>query len=170
MSNHNKLLFTIPDACGVKTGYTDEAGRCLVSAVERNGRKLIAVTLNAPDDWKDHEKLFDTGFYDMRMRDIIKAGTVGYANVAGNGQVMLHISNDIKFCLTPDEVDRVEISLKGDRIVYGSHKAGDKYGEITVILDGAVICNEPVYYRQDIQQQSAKPSFWERLKGIFVLG
>ena len=170
MSNHNKILFTVPGAIGVKTGYTDQAGRCLVSAVERNGRMLIAVTLDAPDDWNDHEKLYDMGFFDMRVRDIVKAGLVGYANIAGNGQVKLYIEDDIKYCLTPDEIDRIDVTLKGDRIVYGSHKKGDKYGEITVTLDGALICRRDVYFSQDITQECAKPSLWERIKGVFALG
>ena len=169
MSNHNKLLFTIPGACGVKTGYTDEAGRCLVSAVERNGRMLIAVTLNAPDDWNDHEKLYDMGFYDMRVRDIIKAGTVGYANIASGGQVKLHIAEDIKYCLTAAEIDRIDVSLKGDRIVYGGHNAGDKYGDIIVTLDGTVICQKAVYYSEDIEECSVKPTFWDRIKDFFTL-
>ena len=60
--NTNKLL-TMYDCCiGVKTGFTDEAGRCLVSAAEKNGVTLICVTLNASDDWNDHKKMYDYGF------------------------------------------------------------------------------------------------------------
>ena len=60
--NHNKLLKRYDGAFGVKTGYTDESGRCLVSAAEKDGVTLIAVTLNAPDDWRDHTKMLDYGF------------------------------------------------------------------------------------------------------------
>ena len=170
LTNHNRMLVSYSGAVGVKTGFTKATGRCLVSAVERNGRMLIAVTLDAPDDWNDHEKLYDMGFFDMRVRDIVKAGLVGYANIAGNGQVKLYIEDDIKYCLTPDEIDRIDVTLKGDRIVYGSHKKGDKYGEITVTLDGALICRRDVYFSQDITQKCAKPSLWERIKGVFALG
>ncbi len=61
-TNHNKLLSLYPDCIGVKTGYTESAGRCLVSAAERDGTLLIAVTLDAPDDWNDHATLLDYGF------------------------------------------------------------------------------------------------------------
>ncbi len=169
MTNHNKLLFLIPGAAGVKTGYTDEAGRCLVSAVERDGRKLIAVTFDAPDDWNDHEKLYDMGFYDMRVRNIIKSGMVGYAYAAGKGMVELRIDNDIRFCLTAEEIDRLDIRLTGDRIVYGCRNAGDVYGEITIRLDGAVICREPVYFCEDIEEELPKQTFWDKIKGIFTL-
>ena len=62
MSNHNKLLRRIEGCIGMKTGYTKAAGRTLVSCVERDGRRLVAVTLKASDDWSDHEKLYEFGF------------------------------------------------------------------------------------------------------------
>lgn len=60
--NHNKLLNMYDGAIGVKTGFTKRSGRCLVGAAERNGTTLISVTINAPDDWRDHTALFDYGF------------------------------------------------------------------------------------------------------------
>ncbi|MDR2647956.1 MAG: D-alanyl-D-alanine carboxypeptidase [Oscillospiraceae bacterium] len=62
LTNHNRLLQSLDGCIGVKTGYTKRAGRCLVSAAERNGVTLIAVTLRAPNDWEDHKKLYDYGF------------------------------------------------------------------------------------------------------------
>jgi D-alanyl-D-alanine carboxypeptidase len=61
MSNHNKLLKRVDGCIGMKTGYTKAAGRTLVSCVEREGRRLVAVTLHASDDWSDHEKLYEFG-------------------------------------------------------------------------------------------------------------
>ncbi|MDY3863965.1 MAG: serine hydrolase, partial [Eubacteriales bacterium] len=72
--NHNRLLRTYPDAIGVKTGFTKKSGRCLVSAAERNGVTLIAVTLNAPDDWRDHTAMLDYGFTRFDTVDICRAG------------------------------------------------------------------------------------------------
>lgn len=60
--NHNKLLRLYDGAVGVKTGFTRATGRTLVSAAERDGLLLIAVTLDAPNDWQDHEALLDYGF------------------------------------------------------------------------------------------------------------
>lgn len=57
--NHNKLLGMVDGCIGVKTGYTDKAGRCLVSAVEADCGTMICVTLNAPDDWNDHKALYE---------------------------------------------------------------------------------------------------------------
>lgn len=60
--NHNKLLSMYEGAFGIKTGFTKKSGRCLVSAVEKDGKTLVAVTLNAPDDWNDHIKMYDYAF------------------------------------------------------------------------------------------------------------
>ena len=62
LSNHNRLLNEYDGVFGVKTGYTKASGRCLVTACVKNGVTLIAVTLNAYDDWNDHKKLYDYGF------------------------------------------------------------------------------------------------------------
>ena len=62
LTNHNKLLWRYDGCIGVKTGYTRHAGRILVSAAERGGRMLIAVTISDPDDWRDHAALLDYGF------------------------------------------------------------------------------------------------------------
>ncbi len=67
LANHNRLLHTVSGVDGGKTGYTKAAGRCLVSTAQRNGRRIIVVTLNAPDDWKDHRELYDRGFAQYRL-------------------------------------------------------------------------------------------------------
>lgn len=57
--NHNKLLYQTENCIGVKTGFTEKSGRCLVSAYDYKGSTIIIVTLNDYDDWNDHKKLFD---------------------------------------------------------------------------------------------------------------
>lgn len=60
--NTNKLLTMDESVIGVKTGFTDAAGRCLVSAAERGGVRLICVTLSDRNDWADHEALYNYAF------------------------------------------------------------------------------------------------------------
>ncbi len=62
MSNHNRLLRSVPGCIGMKTGYTMAAGRTLVTCAVRNGRTLVAVTLHDGDDWADHTALYEYGF------------------------------------------------------------------------------------------------------------
>ena len=62
LTNHNKLLWKLEGADGVKTGFTKAAGRILVSSATRQGRRIIGVTIDAPDDWNDHCRLLNEGF------------------------------------------------------------------------------------------------------------
>ena len=68
--NHNKLLKSYDGCIGVKTGFTRKSGRCLVSAANRNGITLVAVTLDDPDDWNDHRNLLNHGFKSLESIDI----------------------------------------------------------------------------------------------------
>ena len=61
---------------GVKTGYTKRCGRCLVSAATRDGVTMIAVTLSAPDDWRDHTAMLDYGFSLYERADLAQPGIV----------------------------------------------------------------------------------------------
>ena len=62
MENHNRLLRQVEGCVGLKTGYTQAAGRTLVSCTERDGCRLVAVTLQDGNDWADHATLYDYGF------------------------------------------------------------------------------------------------------------
>ena len=83
--NHNKLLFRCEGCVGMKTGYTELAGRTLVSACTRNGQTLVCVTLNDKDDWDDHEALYDFGFEVYPNRVLCDGGEeVGSVPVSGS--------------------------------------------------------------------------------------
>lgn len=69
MSNHNRLLREIDGCVGLKTGYTQAAGRTLVSCVKRDGRTLVAVTLCDGNDWADHKALYAYGFAAETQRE-----------------------------------------------------------------------------------------------------
>ena len=69
IANKNKMLHLYDGANGVKTGYTKNSGRCLVSSAKRNGMQLIAVVLNHGDMWGDSMSILDYGFDNYMMVD-----------------------------------------------------------------------------------------------------
>lgn len=104
--NHNKMLKLYRGAVGLKTGFTKATGRCLVSAAERDGLTLIAVTLNAPDDWRDHATLLDHGFDNYRLELFADVG--GFNSrmaVVGGDQdaVLLTNTERIAFVVPKDQ-------------------------------------------------------------------
>ncbi len=93
ISNSNKLLDTCPGVFGVKTGFTKKAGRCLVSAAERKGVRLICVTLNDPNDWGDHAALYEECFERVdRVKIMSERGYRGTVPVLGTGGVLVENS------------------------------------------------------------------------------
>lgn len=74
LTNHNKLLSRVEGCVGLKTGYTRAAGRTLVSCAERDGVRLVAVTLQDGDDWNDHASLYEQGFRVLRPVKAVERG------------------------------------------------------------------------------------------------
>lgn len=92
LNNHNKLLWQLEGCVGLKTGYTKAAGRTLVSAVERDGCMLIAVTLCDGNDWADHAALHEYGFSLLRQEEeslLLPAGeTAVYEETTGAARLL----------------------------------------------------------------------------------
>lgn len=110
--NHNKLLWNYSGCIGMKTGYTEKAGRTLVSAAEREGMKLIAVTLNDPDDWKDHTNLLDWGFAQYSLVRIAEKGmVVGKIPVRGALCPFVEVEAGDGFCYPVSSSDSMRLSI-----------------------------------------------------------
>lgn len=86
LTNHNKLLSRVEGCVGLKTGYTRAAGRTLVSCAERDGVRLVAVTLQDGDDWNDHASLYEQGFQVLRPVKAVERGLrLAAARAVGGG-------------------------------------------------------------------------------------
>lgn len=82
ISNHNKLLWRYPDTIGVKTGFTEESGRSLASAVKRNGATLVLLALNSPDHYAESIALYDWAFPNLPALRANPAGIIQTARPA----------------------------------------------------------------------------------------
>ncbi len=114
--NHNKLLWRYEGAEGIKTGFTKKAGRILVSSAMRQGRRLICVTINAPDDWNDHASLLDEGFSHFEPRLLCRKGQVfgAFAAQGGSNVMPAAASQDLEVLLLPEEqIDAVQVHCDG---------------------------------------------------------
>lgn len=87
-SNHNKLLRTFPNTIGVKTGFTKKAGRCLVSAVQKNEERFVAVTLNDGNDWHDHASMLSFAFENFDTLEICNKDDFYIYNANGQKYVL----------------------------------------------------------------------------------
>ncbi len=129
MQNHNKLLKRLDGVCGVKTGFTKAAGRCLVSCAERNERRFITVTLSAPDDWNDHEKLYQAVFDALENRTLATAGECAaqVPCLSGDDQAVVY-GEDFSMWLTPFEYETLEVRLHLPSFLYHGRMRGESAG------------------------------------------
>ncbi len=165
LTNHNKLLWRVEGADGVKTGFTKAAGRILVSSAIRDNRRLIAVTLNAPADWQDHTVLLNDGFARYAVRNIVRKGQlVGTVEVEGgeNCRVQLLAAADFDFSFAEEENPQLMVS--GPGFVYAPVTEGAEVGFAYVLIDGNAVGKVPLIYGQTIEQTvTEEKSFWQKL-------
>lgn len=101
--NKNKLLTRLYDpTTGGKTGFTKKAGRTLVTSAEKDGMELVAVTLNAPDDWQDHQRMYEYGFDHYETYQLQEEG------FATSGGERYYLPRDIFYPLTSEEKKQID--------------------------------------------------------------
>ena len=157
LTNHNKLLWRVEGADGVKTGYTKAAGRILVSSATRNDRRLVAVTMNDPNDWRDHAELLEKGFSEYTLSCVISVGQrVGTVAIAGGEAecVELLAQNDFSFPLSENE--KIEVVLPHPKFVYAPVVKGQDAGFAYVCLGGEPVGKINVSYGATVEQKEPK--------------
>ena len=138
--NHNKLLRQYDGCIGVKTGYTKSDGRCLVSAARRDGMTLIAVTLSAPDDWRDHSAMLDYGFryYEAvrlcNQREVI----ITLPDVSKSGNTIECVA-ERGLALTLPRGGEIEKRVECPRFFWSTPKKGEVIGQIIYYRNGKEI-------------------------------
>ena len=163
--NHNKLLGLYEGCVGVKTGYTKKAGRCLVSAARREGVTLIAVTLDAPDDWDDHTALLDYGFSRLEQVRLDGSACVVLIPVVGGGAdaVEVHGVQGDTFTLPAGDSGHITVRVMAPRFLYAPVEAGEQVGELQYCLGGRELARVPLVAAAEVPRQEKQPGFWERL-------
>ena len=167
LKNHNKLLWQVEGADGVKTGFTKAAGRILVSSACRDGRRLICVTMNDPDDWKDHTALLEDGFSRFAVKKIIHEGQkLGTMEIIGGdgGHVTLTAAEEFSYPLA--EGERISILLSGTGFAYAPVVQGEDAGFAHILVDGKPVGKVRMQYHETIEREKEpERSFWEKLFG-----
>ena len=123
--NINKILYKIPGANGVKTGYTGGAGKCLVSSVNHNGRNIIIVVLNCVDRWNVTEKIFNYVIKDNEFINRNNKELLNNEKIAGLGDLI----NEEDITYGYKESDRLEIEVFNPSL---NIEVGDILGKILI--------------------------------------
>ena len=162
LANHNKLLWRYEGCTGLKTGYTDEAGRTLVSSAMRDGQELIAVTLNDPNDWADHAALFDYGFARYPRR--LAAGPQESWSLPVTNSlcpmVTAGVTEEVYYPLAEGEELTAQVQLPQQ--VEAPVTAGSLAGELVLSLEQKPVLRIPLRYQTAAADDRAPQGWLQR--------
>jgi D-alanyl-D-alanine carboxypeptidase/D-alanyl-D-alanine carboxypeptidase (penicillin-binding protein 5/6) len=165
LSNSNKLLSLYDGCIGVKTGFTDEAGRCLISAAERNGVKLISVTLDAPNDWSDHKNLLDYGFSVVKpIETVFDIGDIKAEIVGGDSDnVDIRLSRNPVITSFNGEIPETVCRICLPTFTYAPVTSGQVLGRAEFLNGDSVIDTVDLVANEDIDivtRKQPKPFYY----------
>ena len=143
----NRMLTEVPGGCGVKTGYTRKAGRCLGFAARREGMLLVGAVLNAPDMWGDGKKIVDRGFSEYELRTFLLPGqTVGRVPVTGSAKKTLPAAakEGILYPVRRDGQDAAQLDVHLAAGLTAPAAPGDGAGEAVLTVNGARVSAVPL--------------------------
>ncbi len=165
LTNHNRLLRMYGDAVGIKTGFTKKSGRCLVSAAERNGITLVAVTLKAPDDWNDHIALFEYGFSLCKGAEFTCDLSDVTLDVAGGtkNRISVTLSDNVQW-LSGKEVS---VRILMQPMTYAPVSEGEIVGKAVFSSDSRVIGESLIFAAESVDFRPAPEIPQESDDGLF---
>ena len=166
LTNHNKLLWRYEGCIGLKTGYTQRAGRTLVSAAERAGLTLVCVTLNDPNDWTDHAALLDWGFAWYQAETIAERGEqVGSVPLEGSLLPACPVAAGEALTVALGEGEKIEAQATWkDFPLTAPVTKGERVGELICTLEGAELARIPLVTAVSVPADRWESrSLWDRL-------
>lgn len=170
-TNHNRMLMSYEGAIGVKTGYTMRTGRCLVSAAERDGLTLIAVTLRDPNDWRDHTAMLDYGFSRFEKVTLAMPGEIT-ADLCLQGGVTNRVrcSNrqELTVWLPKGTESDYEVQVQLPGFEYAPVSPDQSEGMLLFLQNGRVIGTLELYPEWEVQAEEVPPTFLEKIASFFL--
>ena len=164
--NSNKLLKMYDGVIGVKTGFTDEAGRCLVSACERDGIELICVTLNDRNDWNDHMSLYDYGFSEVQAMTLDAPDNLEIPVVGGNiDKLRLYTEDSIVVGMKNGMEQNISVKVRHAPFIYAPIQKGDTIGTLEYYYKDTKITAVPLL-SADSTERAVQPelTFFDKIK------
>ena len=157
LRSENQMLWLYEGGNGVKTGYTDAAGRCLVSAANRNGVQLIAVVLDSLYIWNDSIALLDYGFSKVENDAIVRANeTAATLPIVSGRKKSMKVKTVDELIMPTFKDDETAYDLEYDLPSYlkAPIKKGDAVGRVHVLCDGKEVAQTEVVATADVEQKS----------------
>ncbi len=169
MVNHNKLLWSYQFADGVKTGYTRQAGKCLVASATKNGQRLIAVVLNSKQIYEDSKRLFQYGFNNYRLLTVVEpkqmVGSISVVKGIDN-QVPVVTRSPVTLVVPKGQVDQVKVNLEIPQSIPAPVERLQQVGELEVTIGSKLVEKVPVVTAAEVLKKGLWNRFWNWLKSV----
>lgn len=167
LSNHNRLLRLYPDSIGLKTGYTIKSGKCLVSAAQRDGVTLVAVTLNGGDYWNDHIALYEYGF-SITTSAPLPLPALEDIPVAGGTAAAVSVTAEQAANVVLLQDETMDCRVEVPSFLWAPVRTGDVVGTVVYTVGDRVVGEVPIVADADV---SARPawSFFKKWKQQLLL-
>lgn len=159
--NHNRLLRHYTDVIGVKTGFTKTSGRCLVSAAEQNGVRMVAVTLDAPDDWQDHRTLLDYGFTKYEAVMLAAPGEISVSLPCVGGELTAANTDGLTMVLPVGTTITQTVESRG--LWFPPVACGQTVGYVRFFADGKEIGTLPLYATVGVDAPTKERGILEKI-------
>lgn len=157
--NKNRLMFEYKYATGGKTGFTKKARRTLVTTASKNNMNLVVVTLNDPNDFKEHKDAFEYVFNNYTKYRILNKKTFEVKNNKFDGK--LYIKNDYYYPLKEKEKNKLSLNVKLEK--NQKNIKNDIAGIVEVMFDNKKVHEEVIYLERTKEKEARKKGFFSRL-------
>lgn len=166
LCNKNKLLRTFNGAIGVKTGFTDDAGRCLVSAAERDGMRLVCVVLNCGPMFEESSSLLDWGFNNFKLYNLVEnVHFDNIINVSEGEKQNARVGNyeTYFYPLKEGELNKLKVDVVLTENVIAPLQKNSQVGEYKIFFDNNLLFSGKIVTMENIKERSLKQRLFDIL-------
>jgi D-alanyl-D-alanine carboxypeptidase (penicillin-binding protein 5/6) len=172
-ANRNRLLWTDPTVDGMKTGYTENAGYCLIASARRGERRLLSVVLGAASEAAraaESQKLLNYGFqnYDsVKLYEKSQAVTSLPVWKGMINSVKAGFLDDLYVSLPKGQADKVKASLESRQPLLAPVATGQPIGVMKLTLDGKPYAEVPVVALENVALAGVFGRGWDSIRLLF---
>ncbi|WP_415902101.1 D-alanyl-D-alanine carboxypeptidase family protein [Neptuniibacter sp. QD29_5] len=172
--NRNKLLWRDKTVDGMKTGYTDEAGYCLVASAKRDGMRLISVVLGTSDEEaraRETQKLLSYAFRYYRTHKLYESNVVLNTAKVWSGvsdQLRMGIEDSLTVTIPRGQADKLQATMDVDKVISAPIEKGQELGKVRVTLDGALVAEVPLVAMEAVPEAGLLKRIWHAILLFFT--
>ena len=164
IKNKNKLLANMPEATGIKTGYTKKAGRCFVGSAKKDDMELICVLLNCGPMFIECEHLLNFAFKNYSLTSLIEPYQTAQIRVFGSDKKFVNVCNykGLKYPLLAQEKTNINIVYDVPKMLSAPLKNKEEVGEIKIYLKNNLLFSEKIYTIEEVKAND----YFSKLKRV----